>query len=62
MTARLRSMRVPDLKDLIGPEKYRAYLNFIYGVLVEEMVVHAVVGDLRKRRRTSGLTRVRRRD
>jgi len=46
-----------DLKDLIGPEKYRAYLNFIYGVLVEEMVVHAVVGDLRKRRRTSGLTR-----
>ena len=46
-----------DLKAVIGPEKYRAYLNFIYGVLVEEMVVHAVVEDLRKRRRTSGLTR-----
>jgi len=46
-----------DLKSLIGPDKYRAYLTFIYGVLVEEMVVHAVVEDLRKRRRTAGLTR-----
>jgi len=46
-----------DLKALIGPDKYRAYLTFIYGVLVEEMVVHAVVEDLRKRRRTAGLTR-----
>jgi hypothetical protein len=45
-----------DLKSVIGPEKYRAYLSFIYGVLVEEMVVHAVVEDLRKRRRTAGLT------
>lgn len=45
-----------DLKSLLGPDKYRAYLTFIYGVLVEEMVVHAVVQDLRKRRRTSGLT------
>ena len=46
-----------DLKALIGPDKYRAYLTFIYGVLVEEMVAHAVVEDLRKRRRTAGLTR-----
>jgi hypothetical protein len=46
-----------DLKSLIGPEKYRAYLTFIYGVLVEQMVVHAVLEDLRKRRRVSGLTR-----
>jgi hypothetical protein len=45
-----------DLKALVGPEKYRAYLTFIYGVLVEEMVVHAVLGELRKRRRTAGLT------
>ncbi len=45
-----------DLKELIGQEKYSAYLTFIYGVLVEEMVVHAVLEDLRKRRRTSGLT------
>jgi hypothetical protein len=46
-----------NLKTAMGPEKYRAYLNYIYGVMVEEMVVHAVVEDLRKRRRTSGLTR-----
>jgi hypothetical protein len=46
-----------DLKSIVGPDKYRAYLTFIYGVLVEEMVVHAVVGELRKRRRTAGLTR-----
>ena len=45
-----------DLKSLIGPDKYRAYLTFIYGVLVEEMVVHAVLEDLRKRHRTSGRT------
>ena len=45
-----------DLRALIGQEKYGAYLTFIYGVLVEEMVVHAVLEDLRKRRRTSGLT------
>ncbi|MBN1151587.1 MAG: hypothetical protein JXA58_00115 [Dehalococcoidia bacterium] len=45
------------LKDAIGVDKYRAYLTFIYGVLVEEMVVHAVVSDLRKRHRTAGLMR-----
>ncbi len=45
-----------DLRALVGQEKYGAYLTFIYGVLVEEMVVHAVFEDLRKRRRTSGLT------
>jgi hypothetical protein len=45
-----------DLKELVGHEKYRSYLTFIYGVLVEEMVVHAVLEDLRKRRRTCGLT------
>ena len=45
-----------DLKSLIGAEKYRAYLTFIYGVLVEEMVVQAVLEELRKRHRTSGRT------
>ncbi len=45
-----------NLREMIGQEMYRAYLNFIYGVMVEEMVVHAVLEELRKRRRTSGLT------
>lgn len=46
-----------ELKASIGADRYRAYLTFIYGVLVEEMVVHAVVSDLRKRHRTAGLMR-----
>jgi len=46
-----------DLKEAIGADRYAAYLSFIYGVLVEEMVVHAVVSDLRKRHRTAGLMR-----
>ncbi len=45
-----------NLKSRIGQEKYRAYLSFIYGVMVEEIVVHAVVEELRKGRRTSGRT------
>jgi hypothetical protein len=45
-----------DVKSLIGAGKYRAYLTFIYGVLVEEMVVQAVLEELRKRHRTSGRT------
>ncbi len=45
-----------QLKTAVGHEKYRAYLTFIYGVLVEEMVVHSVVEEFRKRRRASGLT------
>ncbi len=63
MLALLASDRPPrapereDLRDLIGAERYRAYLTFIYGVMVEEMVVQAVLEDLRRRRRTSGLTR-----
>jgi len=46
-----------ELKSLIGPQKYRAYLTYLYGVLVEEMVTLAVLDELRKRRRASGLTR-----
>ena len=45
-----------ELRTLIGLDRYRAYLSYIYGVMVEEMVQHAVLEDLRKRRRTSGLT------
>ncbi len=45
-----------QLKMALGHERYRAYLTFIYGVLVEEMVIHSVVEEFRKRRRASGLT------
>ncbi len=46
-----------EMKELIGQDRYRAYLTFLYGVLVEEMVVLAVLEELRKRKRVSGRTR-----
>ncbi|MBN1855529.1 MAG: hypothetical protein JW846_01085 [Dehalococcoidia bacterium] len=46
-----------ELKSLLGPDKYKAYLSYLYGVLVEEMVPLAVLEELRKARRASGLTR-----
>ena len=43
-----------QFKRLIGSAKYRAYLNYLYGVLVEESLVSAVVEDIRKERRVAG--------
>jgi hypothetical protein len=45
-----------EMKGLMGPERYSAYLSFIYGVMVEQLVVLAVLQDMRRRRRTTGLT------
>jgi hypothetical protein len=44
-----------EFKKLIGPVKYRAYLNYLYGVLVEENLISAVVDEIRKERLASGL-------
>ncbi len=41
-------------KKLIGPAKYRAYLNYLYGILVEEALLSAVVEEIRKERRSLG--------
>jgi hypothetical protein len=41
-------------KELIGAAKYRQYLNYFYGVTVEEALVLAVWGEVRKEWRTSG--------
>jgi hypothetical protein len=41
-------------KRLIGPAKYRAYLNYLYGILVEEALISAVVDEIRKERLASG--------
>jgi hypothetical protein len=40
-------------KELIGAAKYRQYLNYFYGVTVEEALVLAVWGEVRKEWRTS---------
>ena len=44
-----------QFKNLIGEAKYRAYLNYLYGVLVEEFLILAVTEEIRKRRRVLGL-------
>ena len=38
-----------QFKDLLGIDKYRAYLNFYYGIVVEEALHLAVELDLNKR-------------
>jgi hypothetical protein len=45
-----------EFKNLIGEAKYQAYLNYSYGVLVEEILLLTVVNEIRKRRSVSGLT------
>ena len=39
-----------DLRRLMGPTKYRAHLNFLYGVRVEEALLLAVEEDVQKDR------------
>ncbi len=41
-------------RDFIGPTKYRAYLNYWYGVIVEEALQLAVEEEVRKRHRARG--------
>ncbi len=43
-----------EMKSLMGPAKYRAYLNYLYGVLVEEALISAVVNEVRKETRVFG--------
>jgi len=38
-----------NFKDLLGVEKYRGYLNFLYGVEVESALLQAVVSEIEKR-------------
>jgi len=41
-------------KKLIGSGKYHQYLNYFYGITVEEALIQAVQEEVRKERRTSG--------
>jgi hypothetical protein len=44
-----------ELKRLLGPEKYSAYLNYWYGVVVEKSLIQCVELEERKRLRSGGL-------
>jgi hypothetical protein len=48
------SLSKEDFKKIIGAAKYKAYLNFTYGVLVEEALILAVVEEVRKEKRSLG--------
>ncbi|MBI4330576.1 MAG: hypothetical protein HY673_04795 [Chloroflexi bacterium] len=43
-----------DFRRIIGSKKYRAYLNYFYGVEVEQALELAVETEIRKERRASG--------
>jgi hypothetical protein len=46
-----------EVKALIGQSKYRQYLNYFYGVTVEQMLVMAVEEEVLKERRVSGFNK-----
>lgn len=39
-----------EFKEALGPAKYRAYLNYLYGVLTEQALILATVYEIRKGR------------
>ncbi len=43
-----------EFKELIGCSKYHQYLNYFYGVTVEEALILAVQDEVRKEKRASG--------
>jgi hypothetical protein len=44
-----------ELKELLGEVKYRAYLNYHYGVIIEEALILAVEEEVYKEQRSSAL-------
>ena len=44
-------------KELIGSVKYHQYLNYFYGIAVEEALILAVQEEVRKEKRVSGIHR-----
>jgi len=46
-----------EFKNLIGNAKYQAYLNYLYGIFVEQVLILAATEDIRKRKRVLGLNK-----
>jgi hypothetical protein len=42
------SLTEAEFKQSLGPAKYRAYLNFLYGVLVEQALLQGSIYEVRK--------------
>jgi len=47
-------LTIDRFKELIGGGKYHQYLNYFYGITVEEALILAVQEEVRKERRTLG--------
>jgi len=47
-------MTTEEFKELIGGTKYHQYLNYFYGITVEQALLLAVQEEVRKERRVSG--------
>ena len=45
-----------QFKSLIGPSKYRAHLNYFYGILVEKFLLLSVTEEIRKKKTVLGLS------
>lgn len=45
-------LKEEELRRLMGYAKYRAYLNYLYGITVEEALILAVEREVRKERRS----------
>lgn len=50
-----RELSKEELKNFIGASKYKAYLNYLYGILVEKFLILAVTEEIRKKKRVLGL-------
>lgn len=48
-----------DFKAALGPAKYRAHLNYFYGVVVEDALWYLAEQDIRKAREVKGLSDLR---
>jgi hypothetical protein len=44
-----------QFKNLIGPSKYQAHLNYFYGILVEKFLLLSVTEEIRKKKTVLGL-------
>ena len=44
-----------QFRNLIGPSKYKAHLNYFYGILVERFLLLSVTEEMRKKQRVLGL-------
>lgn len=45
-----------EFRNKIGPTKYRAHLNYFYGIIVERFLALAITEEIRKEKRVLGLT------